>query len=102
MAKKIIGTCPCPECGMGGAEVKETKAGLAYRWCPECNAQYFPRCEATSARLLEKCGIKPEPVREREPEPELVNPVMAPVQVAKPQRKPVANPFDMFLKKATA
>ena len=106
MAKEIIGTCPCPECGMTGAEVKKTKAGLAYRWCPECHAQYFPRCTATSARLLEKCGIKPEPVREPEPEPEAVQPVMAPVQVVKPEpkpkRQPVANPFDIFLKKEPA
>lgn len=108
MAKEIIGTCQCPECGMSGAEVKKTKAGLAYRWCPECHAQYFPRCAATSARLLEKCGIKPEPVREREPEPEAPKPSLAPspVQEAKPkpepkpQRKPVANPFDFLLKKA--
>lgn len=106
MAKEILGTCPCPECGMTDAEVKKTKAGLAYRWCPECNAQYFPRCETTSARLLEKCGIKPEPVRE--PEPEAVKPVMAPapVQVAKPEpkpkRQPVANPFDIFLKREPA
>lgn len=104
MAKEIIGTCPCPECGMSGAEVKKTKAGLAYRWCPECHAQYFPRCTATSARLLEKCGIKPEPVRE--PEPEAPKPSLAPAPVqepkAKPERKPVANPFDFLLKKAEA
>lgn len=106
MAKEIIGTCACPECGMSGAEVKKTKAGLAYRWCPECHAQYFPRCAAASARLLEKCGIKPEPVREPEPEPEAPKPSLAPAQVQKPepkpQRKQVANPFDFLLKQATA
>lgn len=108
MAKEILGTCTCPECLMPGAEVKKTKAGMAYRWCPECNAQYFPRCEVTSARLLEKCGIKPEPVREREPEPDAAKPVMAPAPVQepkpqpKPKRQPVANPFDVFLRKATA
>lgn len=106
MAKEIIGTCACPECGMSGAEVKLTKAKLAYRWCPECHAQYFPRCAATSARLLEKCGIKPEPVREPEPEPEAPKHSLAPAPVQKPepkpQRKPVANPFDFLLKQATA
>jgi hypothetical protein len=112
MAKEIIGTCECPECGMTGAEVKKTKAGLAYRWCPECHAQYFPRCNVTSGRLLAKCGIKPEQVREPEPQPEAPKPSLAPApvpeQVAqpkpepKPKRKPVANPFDIFLTKATA
>lgn len=106
MAKEIIGTCACPECGMSGAEVKLTKAKLAYRWCPECHAQYFPRCAATSARLLEKCGIKPEPVREPEPEPEAPKPSLAPAPVQKPepkpQRKQVANPFDFLFKQATA
>jgi hypothetical protein len=110
MAREVLGTCNCPECG-GAAEVKKTKAGLAYRWCMDCHAQYFPRCEATSARLLAKCGIQPVPVREAEPEP--VKPpaaATAPVREPEPQpeqqpqpkaqRKPVANPFDIFLKKA--
>ena len=102
MAKEVLGKCSCPECGMAEAEVKQTKAGLAYRWCPECNAQYFPRCAVTSARLLEKCGIKPAPVRELEPEPEAKKPSMAPATVPNPKRQPVANPFDIFLKKEPA
>lgn len=106
MAKEIIGTCACPECGMSGAEVKATKNGRPYRWCPECHAQYFPRCDVTAARLLAKVGVKPEPVREREPEPEAPKPSLAPAPVQepkqKPQRKPVANPFDFLLKQATA
>lgn len=89
---------------MAEAEVKQTKAGLAYRWCPECNAQYFPRCAVTSARLLEKCGVKPVPVREPEQEPEAAKQKLSPipVQEPKPKRQPVANPFDIFLKKEPA
>lgn len=103
MAREVLGTCTCPECG-GAAEVKKTRSGLAYRWCMDCHAQYFPRCEATSARLLEKCGIKLEPVREREAAPA---PVAVPVSepkpeakaapVPKPQPAPVkAGPFDFL------
>lgn len=57
MAKReIVGVMICPECGMTGAEVKRQKNGLLYRYCPECNAQYFPRTEDASARLGAKCG----------------------------------------------
>lgn len=62
MAREKLGECVCPECGFTGAEIKKQKSGLAYRWCPECNAQYFARCEATSGRLLAKCGAKPAEV----------------------------------------
>ena len=57
MAKReVFGVMVCPECGHDAAEVKPQKSGLAYRWCPECNAQYFTRCETTSGRLLAKIG----------------------------------------------
>lgn len=53
--------CDCPECvadGIkGSAEVKRTKAGLLYRWCTECAAQYFPRTVEMSDRLGRACGI---------------------------------------------
>lgn len=55
MTREVIGHMECPECG-GEAEVKRTKAGLAYRWCTECNAQYFPRTAEASDRLIGKCG----------------------------------------------
>lgn len=109
MAREVLGTCTCPECG-GAAEVKRTKSGLAYRWCMDCNAQYFPRCERTSLRLLEKCSIQPKPVREREeaPAPDAV-PVSEPkpepkaAPVPKPQPAPAkAGPFDHWLKGAAA
>ena len=69
--REIIGTMPCPECGMEGAEVKWQKSGLAYRWCPECNAQYFTRTKEASDRLLAKVGAggtaKPVTVSEEKP-----------------------------------
>ena len=55
MTRAIIGQIDCPECG-GAAEVKRTKAGLAYRWCLDCHAQYFPRTAEASDRLIAKCG----------------------------------------------
>lgn len=89
MAREVMGTCTCPECG-GAAEVKAQKNGMAYRWCLDCHAQYFPRSADTSARLLEKCGIKPrpEPVREQEPAPDEPKP--------KPKRASMG-PFDFLM-----
>ena len=58
MAKReVLGTMDCPECGMSGAEIKAQKTGLLYRWCPDCNAQYFPRTAEASERLGKKAGI---------------------------------------------
>lgn len=52
MAKReLVGHQDCPECGRSGAEVKVAKSGLVYRWCPDCNAQYFPRTVEASDRL---------------------------------------------------
>ena len=55
MSREVLGQIACPECG-GAAEVKRTKAGLAYRWCLDCHAQYFPRTAEASDRLIAKCG----------------------------------------------
>lgn len=58
MAKReVLGVMDCPECGLSGAEVKRAKSGLLYRWCPECNAQYFPRTDEASARLAKRAGV---------------------------------------------
>jgi hypothetical protein len=97
MAREVLGHMACPECGEQ-AEVKKQKNGLAYRWCTECNAQYFPRTVEASDRLLTKCGAaKPAPV----PEPA---PKAAPVTVTPPEPKPAApkakpkaaHPFDIL------
>jgi|GEM_PF-1374919 len=98
MAKReILGRVDCPECGMSGAEVKRQKNGLAYRWCPECNAQYFTRTAETSARLLEKCGAPAVPVPvtvseevEAENEPVPV-PAPAPAPAPAPKKRGTGN-----------
>lgn len=72
MAKReCIGKMTCPECAFPDAEVKPQKTeGLVYRWCPDCNAQYFCRTPEASARLLAKIGKSnlPDPVQDTEPE----------------------------------
>jgi Zn-finger nucleic acid-binding protein len=60
MGREVLGVVTCPECGLEGAQVKRQKNGLAYRFCPDCAAQYFPRDEVASNRLLAK--IKPASV----------------------------------------
>jgi hypothetical protein len=87
-AREVLGTLACPECG-GAAEVKRQKNGLAYRWCMDCHAQYFPRNADASDRLLAKCGAKPQAVTAPAPEPP-----------PKPKAKP--GPFDFLLNQGAA
>lgn len=47
-----MGVMKCPECGFAEAQVKRQKNGLAYRFCPVCAAQYFPRTVEASERLI--------------------------------------------------
>lgn len=99
MAREIIGSMACPECG-GAAEVKRTKAGLAYRWCLDCHAQYFPRTAEASDRLVAKCGgaapaPAPAPVPEKKAAPAPVT-VTAPAPAPAPKPKPKATPFDIL------
>lgn len=55
MAKTpALGFMICPECGFEHAEIKMTKTNLAYRYCPDCNAQYFTRNIEGSERLKSK------------------------------------------------
>ena len=43
--------------GMPGMRLSRRRGKAAKnRWCPECNVQYFARCETTSGRLLDKIG----------------------------------------------
>lgn len=95
MAREVLGTMACPECG-GPAEVKKQKNGLAYRWCIDCNAQYFPRTAEASDRLLTKCGAaKPAPAPVPKADPVTVS---APEEKpAAPKAKPkAASPFDIL------
>ena len=100
MAREVLGHMACPECG-SEAEVKKQKNGLAYRWCTECNAQYFPRTAEASDRLLANCGaLKPAPVPAAKP---ATAPKADPVTVTAPEPKPAAakakpkaSPFDIL------
>lgn len=59
MGREVIGTMVCPECGHPDAQVKHQKNGKPYRYCPECDAQYFARSDAAAAALLAKVGKAP-------------------------------------------
>lgn len=48
------GLMTCPECGYEHAEIKSAKSGFKYRYCPDCNAQYFTRNQQASDRLAAK------------------------------------------------
>jgi ssDNA-binding Zn-finger/Zn-ribbon topoisomerase 1 len=57
MASKLLGRCDCPECDFKSAHVKintDKETAKAYRHCPECGAQYFPRNQAQADSLLSK------------------------------------------------
>jgi hypothetical protein len=92
MAKReVLGVMDCPECGMSGAEVKQAKSGLLYRWCPECNAQYFPRTDDASARLGKRAGIGAAPAVSPVTVTEVKTPDVVPVPAIK---KPARAGFD--------
>lgn len=102
MAREVMGTMTCPECG-GAAEVKKQKNGLAYRWCMDCHAQYFPRSAEASDRLLAKCGAaKPAaPVPEPAPKADPVTVTPLEKKTAAPKATPpappkAAHPFDIL------
>lgn len=91
MAKKqIIGVMACPECGFPDAEVKPQKNGLLYRFCPDCNAQYFPRTAETSERL----AVKMTPVSVTGTEQEGA-PSPAQVPEPEPKKKPASRGFSL-------
>jgi len=93
MAKReVLGVMDCPECGMSGAEIKAQKSGLLYRWCPDCNAQYFPRTVEASARLGLKAGIGAVPVV-----PVTVTEEKAPAMPVTKHPAPKRDGFDMGL-----
>lgn len=96
MAKReVIGVCNCTECGFEDAEIKAQKSGLLYRWCPECNAQYFTRDTVTSERLRAKIrGAVPKvaPVTVPDSAPEPVKPAPKPAQKVEAVPVPVVIP----------
>lgn len=52
-----LALCTCPECGFKEAEIKKAKNGTAYRFCPDCSAQYFTQKPEKSARLFASGGL---------------------------------------------
>lgn len=91
MASQMLGRCACPECGFTSAHVKKTEGketAKAYRYCPECGAQYFPRSNRQESDLLAKMrseGEKPSKAPDAaqvlsEPEKSPVEPEIKPEQ----------------------
>lgn len=76
-AKRVIGHMMCPECDHNEAEVKTDKNGHPYRYCPDCQAQYFTRGDDRKAKnLLAK--MRPVTVTEEKPaDPAPVDPAPA-------------------------
>ena len=84
MAKReVMGRMICPECGHDAAEIKAQKCGVKlYRYCPECNAQFFARTAAQEAGMRKH--LKPA-----EPAPAAVAaPSQAPAAEKKPEPAP--------------
>jgi hypothetical protein len=105
MAREIIGTLACPECG-GAAEVKKQKNGMAYRWCLDCHGQYFPRTAEASARLVAKCSptvTAPAPAPAKaDPDPKPAKPAPKakpadPAPAPAPAKPKAAGPFDFLM-----
>lgn len=98
MARDVIGLCDCPECG-ADAEIKETKSGLAYRWCPSCFAQYFPKKYPQSDRLKATARAGTATGRYlpavQEPEPEKIA-TPEPVQIPEPKPKAASRAISIF------
>jgi DNA-directed RNA polymerase subunit RPC12/RpoP len=73
MAKKLLGHCACPECGFADAEIGEDKSGNPYRYCPDCNAQYFakadPKRRAALLKMIREAQPSPSPAPEKKPDP---------------------------------
>lgn len=66
MKKLAIGHIDCHFCGFGAAEVKNSdKSGLAYTFCPDCNAQGFCRTKYQHDKLIAK--MRPVTVTENLP-----------------------------------
>ena len=74
MPKKLIGHVACPECNFPDAEVGEDKNGHPYRFCPDCNAQYFTRGDEIKvknlrAKMRPLTGLPNEPPKPADPPP---------------------------------
>jgi predicted nucleic acid-binding Zn-ribbon protein len=89
MAREVLGTMPCPECGHPHAEIKHQKGGeKLYRYCPECNVQVFARTERQEAAM--RRAITP---KEPAAEPAPVAPEATPAAKTEPKKAPSALSF---------
>jgi hypothetical protein len=92
MRKEPIGHMACPECDFPDAEVREDKNGLAYRYCTDCNAQYFSRTAERDKRLRAKMRATAAPAAPQDDAPaedvktDMPEP-QAPAAPPKPARK---------------
>ena len=85
MAKNLIGHCDCPECGKE-AEVGKDKRDNLYRYCPDCNAQYFTRGDKQrTENVLAKTRLLKV---EAPPAPEQSKPAATPAPAAAPAAPP--------------
>lgn len=94
---KVIGHMPCPECGLAGAEIKVDKGLNPYRWCPDCNAQYFTRGDPRrvknlTAKMTPVANVSAGPDSPAAVEPDQ-KPASAPALT--PASKPARKAFDL-------
>ena len=82
-----LGVVECPECGFGDAQIRQAKSGFLYRYCPDCNAQYFARTQQASDRLKAKIGPVPGTVEKEEARPPEKPATPDPVHDAKPAKR---------------
>ena len=75
-----LGHMACPDCGFPDAEIRMQKSGeRLYRYCPECNAQFFARTPAQEKAMRERIALPPADLKPVKPAPE---------PTEKPQAKP--------------
>jgi hypothetical protein len=84
MGAPIIGRTPCPECGFGGAHVKESPKCI-FRYCPDCGSQYHARTGRQRELLLAK--TRSDTPTGSEP---TTTPTPEPTQAPKPAPGPAA------------
>jgi predicted nucleic acid-binding Zn-ribbon protein len=91
MASTSIGRTNCPECGFDAAHVKrkDEEGKKAYRHCPDCGAQYFPRSSGQEKTLLEKVRpSKLDVAAEKKPEQPKADETVPTPAISKPVETP--------------
>jgi hypothetical protein len=60
-ARKVLGTCTCPNCGYDKAQVREDSRGFAYIKCDECDYQGFARSRRGDEKMRAKLAPASSP-----------------------------------------